>query len=83
MEDSQPHTFVESTARYHTYFIMADFSHLASPCAEWTSFLQHLSLPPPPPDFTTALDIRDIRRPSTRRGSLRMVLNYARWETTV
>ncbi|RMJ07061.1 hypothetical protein CDV36_013334 [Fusarium kuroshium] len=40
---------------------MADFSYLARPSAEWTSFLQQQSLPPTP-DPTTNPDIKAIRR---------------------
>ncbi|KAJ4192939.1 hypothetical protein NW759_016621 [Fusarium solani] len=40
---------------------MADFSYLARPSAEWTSFLHQQSLPPTP-DPTSNPDIKDIRR---------------------
>ena len=40
---------------------MADFSYLARPSAEWTSFLQQQSLPPTP-DPTSNPDIKAIRR---------------------
>lgn len=40
---------------------MADFSYLARPSVEWTSFLQQQSLPPTP-DPTSNPDIKAIRR---------------------
>ncbi|KAI8665506.1 Abhydrolase-3 domain-containing protein [Fusarium sp. Ph1] len=40
---------------------MADFSYLARPSAEWTSFLQQQSLPPTP-NLTSNPDIKAIRR---------------------
>lgn len=43
------------------HFEMADFSYLARPSAEWTSFLQQQSLPPTP-DPTSNPDIKAIRR---------------------